>query len=315
MTTKQTKQQLIELAEAQNIKFKKSWTKAKIQEAIELGITNDTPTIKTCKLSGLKFNPAEFGKSDRTEVHPEIAAIKMGALKHNWYGGCMAALEYGKQNNLQSLEDFDVLFERAKKDKALDGSEDNLAYNVEIFSTGKAARFPMTAWAALVTGTNTQYTWERTFLKPVETDYRTCRFNLTEPGLYQCRSLNYKGTNSTDFWYEIKEPSGELVEVTKNRAFELFGKPEIFTFLNPQIHFVKNGLIRLVNDPKCWQVLECKEEYFDEELTGNVTYYCKLATQKQTETFDREIAEAIAIETKIEAYAKEFPEACEQLGS
>jgi hypothetical protein len=302
-----TKKELIKIAQKQNIRFKKSWTKAKIQEAIEQNITNDSPMWIDCKYSGIKFDAIEWGVTERVEVHPTIAWWKQRANKENWYGKFFEAIEYGKENGFDSIEQFDEVFERCDRGLPFEKK----SYNLELTSTGAKALCFRKPWVAKIKGLSEQYDYDRQFLQEDEIEGRAFRFNLSEDGVYQAKQYSSKG-NEYFYFYQVKK--GELSELSQEQVNEIFGdvekirekrkkeKEQVKLALDTAIHFVSpkyigSGIIKYGKN--YYKVLNTKEE--DVDIDGIPTnnsdssgyfstdfhYYCREAKPHQVDVFNK----------------------------
>lgn len=332
-----TKKELIALAESQNIRFKKSWKKEQILEAIELGITNDDPIWLECKFTKLKFDAIAFGVTERTEVHPEVANWKQAAHKHNWYSEFFEAIDYGVEQGFETLDQFEEVFERAQADKPLDGSEpEQIPYNLELAGTGYKyfqytgkSRKP---WIAKITGLSSKYGFEREFQEPVEKleDSRgRLRFNITENGYYQRKEYSGSGSEYVA-WYHFKD--NKLTEIEEKDIKQVFGDPQellakaksdnLAQRLNATRFFNPNwsgGIGKTIKvDEKFYKIVDFEEERVDIDgipcshpdnsgyFATDTTYYCVLATEEEIESYnlkissEKELKEAVELIRKIE---------------
>ena len=106
-----TKKEVIEQAEELNIRFKLSWNKQKIIDAIASGVKKDDPIWVTCSRSGLVFNSLDFN-SERLSVHPTIR--RWFDIKD--YAVVARIVEKGKEAGWTTLEQFEESLEKAFKE-------------------------------------------------------------------------------------------------------------------------------------------------------------------------------------------------------
>lgn len=226
-----TKKELIAIAEDRDIRFKKSWSKAQIQAAIEEGVKNSDPIWIECKFSKIKFDAVSLGVSERTEVHPEIADWKQSANRNDWYSGFFAAIDYGISQGFTTIKEFELILERAQADKPLDGSEpEEIKSNLQLSGTGykfnKNCGGSRKPWIAKIVGLSEKYDYQREFQDPVEIDDSSSRagykFLITEEGYYQRKEYSGSG-NAYVAWYKFE--NDKFIEIEEKDIIAIFGNP------------------------------------------------------------------------------------------
>lgn len=307
-----TKQELINLATSQDIRFKKSWNKQQIQEAIESGIKNSDPLWIECSRSGLKFDAAD----SRMTVHPEIS--KWTTAKDLEIRYCaIEAIAEGKKRGFKTLVEFESLIQEYLNPQELKDDEVvESCHQITITDTGKAALRFRKAWIAKIVKLSAKYDFERVFLKEHSLEGRDRSFQIKEEGFYQCKSYSGKGNESISWW---KLQDNKLSEISYDEIIEVFGNPEELKFQIQQEKEAKKALIEksfVTNaaentvtkiNGEYWYVLESCEIHEDEDgithdyyshsydgaihISSRFVAGCRAATEDEIKAFNQEQAQ------------------------
>ncbi len=218
MTTNQP--EYIQIGANLNMQFEKVQNQSKIENPIASGVKNNEQKWIECKISGILFDPLQWGVSKRRKIHPRISQLKNIAAETARYRVFFEAIEYCKNQNYTELKQFEEVLL-----KVVNGSEykprEKVIYNYEIidlhFQFAYWNNHRKRSWVALITGLSQRYHYKRTFLKEVEEIERTKRFYLSEDGIYQVRFA----WDQSDIFLEVIE--GNIQEITSQRVIDVFG--------------------------------------------------------------------------------------------
>lgn len=199
-----TKKEVIEQAEELNIRFKQSWNKQKIIDAIASGVKKDDPIWVTCSRSGLVFNSLDFN-SERLSVHPTIR--RWFDIKD--YAVVARIVEKGKEAGWTTLEQFEESLEKAFK-------EPEYTHPTLTLTDGGGRK----CWVAKINGLHETYDFERSFLKEEEIDGRERTFELVEDGIYQSKEYSRKGNEAIRWWLKT---SNDLTEIDYHAVCDSIG--------------------------------------------------------------------------------------------
>ena len=323
-----TKTELIRLAESKNIRFKKSWSKAKIQEAIDSGVTNDDPLWVTCSRSGLVFDAKD---NSRLTVHPTISWW-LSRKDYEVRSEAQFAISQGHLKGFTTIKQFEELIEEMLRQKK---EEEEASYSKpHLCLTDTGNPYNKKCWVAQITGLSEKYGYEREFVEEsrIGPASRERQFVLEKEGYYQSKSYS-RGGNSSVYYYHFKD--GVLEKIDEDRVKEVFGDPEEFKQAKRKEHDKLNKQVtKVFYDPRwsaCtgtvlevenhfYTVLKITESYEDEDggchsyyshsydgasLAFIIkSYHCREATEQEIEALQKEQQQRKAFEN----LRKEFKE-------